>query len=412
MGPAQIEWADRWFQRYGAADRPVRPHDPADPRLRLAAGRRRADARSCASPCSRLIGCVPWVLGLALAGQAVGGDWTSVRKGFEYVDYVAARARSCSAIGYLSSLRRGERRRPWRPAGGRHGRHGPGPRQTPADTAPWPDVRARLPLRHAVALGLAQGPTELLPVSSSAHTALIPLLLGWPYDELDGELRKSFEVALHAGAGVALAIDMRAELLAAARELDRRALLTIALSLAPAALAGLALRAADRAPPRRAALDRRRARRRRAWRWRSPTRAPDRRAQRGRRAARRRARARARPGRRARSRRLALRRHAHRRARARLLARERADALLARRAARDARRERAQGRAPGAPRRARRRPRAPLAAGAGERVRSRRCSARACCAARAARARCCPTSLYRCCSPRSCSPRCVGRRNG
>jgi undecaprenyl-diphosphatase len=101
--------------------------------------------------------------------------------------------------------------------------------------------RARLPLRHAVALGLAQGPTELLPVSSSAHTALIPLLLDWPYCELDGEQRKSFEVALHAGAGVALAIDMRTELLAAARALDGRRVLTIALSLLPAALAGLVL---------------------------------------------------------------------------------------------------------------------------------------------------------------------------
>jgi undecaprenyl-diphosphatase len=102
-------------------------------------------------------------------------------------------------------------------------------------------ARARLPLRHAVALGLAQGPTELLPVSSSAHTALIPLLLDWPYPELDGEMRKSFEVALHAGAGVALAIDMRGELLAAARALDGRQVLTIALSLLPAALAGLVL---------------------------------------------------------------------------------------------------------------------------------------------------------------------------
>jgi undecaprenyl-diphosphatase len=102
-------------------------------------------------------------------------------------------------------------------------------------------ARARLPLRHAVALGLAQGPTELLPVSSSAHTALIPLLLDWPYLELDGETRKSFEVALHAGAGIALAIDMRAELLAAARALDGGRVLTIALSLLPAALAGLVL---------------------------------------------------------------------------------------------------------------------------------------------------------------------------
>jgi membrane protein DedA with SNARE-associated domain len=34
-----------------------------------------------------LAGCVPWVLGLALAGEAVGHEWKDVRKGFDYVDY-------------------------------------------------------------------------------------------------------------------------------------------------------------------------------------------------------------------------------------------------------------------------------------------------------------------------------------
>jgi len=97
-------------------------------------------------------------------------------------------------------------------------------------------------LRHALALGLAQGPTELLPVSSSAHTTLIPLLLDWPYEELDAELRKSFELALHAGAGLALALDMRTELISAVRRLDRRRVTVVALSLAPAGIGGLALR--------------------------------------------------------------------------------------------------------------------------------------------------------------------------
>ncbi|MFI4985748.1 MAG: undecaprenyl-diphosphate phosphatase [Solirubrobacterales bacterium] len=99
-----------------------------------------------------------------------------------------------------------------------------------------------LSLRHAVALGLAQGPTELLPVSSSGHTTLIPFLAGWPYAELDGEVRKSFEVALHAGAGLALAIDMRRELTDATLGLDRRRASVIALSLAPPAVVGYALR--------------------------------------------------------------------------------------------------------------------------------------------------------------------------
>jgi undecaprenyl-diphosphatase len=99
-----------------------------------------------------------------------------------------------------------------------------------------------LGLRHAVALGLAQGPTELLPVSSSGHTTLIPFLAGWPYAELEDQVRKSFEVALHTGAGLALAIDMRRELIDATRGLDGRRAGVIALSLAPAALAGYTLR--------------------------------------------------------------------------------------------------------------------------------------------------------------------------
>src|SRR5271167_1252859 len=99
----------------------------------------------------------------------------------------------------------------------------------------------RLSLSHALALGLVQGPTELLPVSSSAHTVLIPWLAGWPYAELDPELRKSFEVALHVGAGVALAIDMRTELAETAANLDRRQAAVIALSLAPPAIAGYSL---------------------------------------------------------------------------------------------------------------------------------------------------------------------------
>ncbi len=98
-----------------------------------------------------------------------------------------------------------------------------------------------LPLRHAVALGLLQGPAELLPVSSAAHTTLIPWLAGWPYARLDGGRRKSFEVALHAGAGAALALHMRRELLRDAARVDRRRAVVIALSLAPPALAGYAL---------------------------------------------------------------------------------------------------------------------------------------------------------------------------
>lgn len=100
--------------------------------------------------------------------------------------------------------------------------------------------RAALPLRQAIILGLVQGPAELLPVSSSGHTTLLPWLAGWRYQELDAELRKAFEVALHAGTAAALLLSLRGEVSAAARDLDARRLSLLVLSLAPPAVAGLA----------------------------------------------------------------------------------------------------------------------------------------------------------------------------
>ncbi|HEV7804581.1 MAG TPA: undecaprenyl-diphosphate phosphatase [Solirubrobacteraceae bacterium] len=99
----------------------------------------------------------------------------------------------------------------------------------------------RLRTRDAVALGLLHGPAELLPISSSGHVALVPWLLGWPYAELDDELRKAFEVALHAGTVAALLVGLRGEVAGAARALDGRGLRVLALSALPPAIAGLAL---------------------------------------------------------------------------------------------------------------------------------------------------------------------------
>lgn len=98
-----------------------------------------------------------------------------------------------------------------------------------------------LPLRHAVALGLLQGPTELLPISSSAHTTLLPWLAGWGYEELDDELRKGFEVALHGGTAAALTLLAGRELAADASRLWHSRPAVLVLALAPPALAGLAL---------------------------------------------------------------------------------------------------------------------------------------------------------------------------
>lgn len=99
----------------------------------------------------------------------------------------------------------------------------------------------RLRTRDALALGLLHGPAELLPVSSSGHVAVVPWLCGWPYSRLDGELRKSFEVALHAGTAAALLWGLRDEVAEAARELDRRRIQIVVLSLLPPAIVGFAL---------------------------------------------------------------------------------------------------------------------------------------------------------------------------
>jgi undecaprenyl-diphosphatase len=98
---------------------------------------------------------------------------------------------------------------------------------------------ARLPLRHALALGAIQGPAELLPVSSSGHLVLVPVLLGWPYGRLDPELRKAYEVALHAGTASALVVALRTEVVEVARALDVGRLLSAALAFGPPAVAAL-----------------------------------------------------------------------------------------------------------------------------------------------------------------------------
>jgi undecaprenyl-diphosphatase len=93
---------------------------------------------------------------------------------------------------------------------------------------------------QAAVLGVVQGPTEVLPVSSSAHVASLPRLAGWR-PAGDAELGNSLEVALHAGAAAALSIALRGELAEGARELGGRGLSAMTLALAPPALAGYLL---------------------------------------------------------------------------------------------------------------------------------------------------------------------------
>ncbi len=98
-----------------------------------------------------------------------------------------------------------------------------------------------LGIGQALTLGALHGPAELLPISSSGHVTVIPWLLGWDYDRLDSELRKAFEVALHAGTAAALLISLRGEVDDAVRGMDRRIATLIVLSFVPPAIVGYAL---------------------------------------------------------------------------------------------------------------------------------------------------------------------------
>jgi undecaprenyl-diphosphatase len=95
-----------------------------------------------------------------------------------------------------------------------------------------------IPAKRAIVLGIVQGPAELLPVSSSAHIVLIPWLAGWDWDAVDPEVRKSFEVALHAGAAAALLIGQRKLIAEELRAFDARGAVVLALSFLPAAVVG------------------------------------------------------------------------------------------------------------------------------------------------------------------------------
>jgi undecaprenyl-diphosphatase len=105
---------------------------------------------------------------------------------------------------------------------------------------------------QALVLGVVQGLTELLPISSSGHLGLVPWLGDWRYLADHPDFNKTFDVALHLGTLVAVAAYFRRDVavLTAAwlRSVRRRAIETaeervawlVAIATVPAAVAGAA----------------------------------------------------------------------------------------------------------------------------------------------------------------------------
>ncbi len=112
-----------------------------------------------------------------------------------------------------------------------------------------------IPVLHAIVLGITQGLSEFLPISSSGHLILVPWLFGWT--ELTGkanaDLNKTFDVALHVGTILATLLYFRKDLgrfaVAALTSIRRRAVRTaderlawlLLLSAVPGAVVGAVL---------------------------------------------------------------------------------------------------------------------------------------------------------------------------
>jgi len=87
---------------------------------------------------------------------------------------------------------------------------------------------------QAVVLGVVQGLTEFLPVSSSGHLILVPHVFGWP------DQGQAFDAVTHIGTLAALVAYFRSELVdLVTGKLSRRLTMVLIVATIPAGLAGL-----------------------------------------------------------------------------------------------------------------------------------------------------------------------------
>jgi undecaprenyl-diphosphatase len=110
-----------------------------------------------------------------------------------------------------------------------------------------------VPILHAIVLGIVQGLSEFLPISSSGHLILVPELFDWTELTDHPSLNKTFDVALHVGTFVGAAWYFRHDLARyisaawrslrhrAIRSVDERMAWLLVLSAIPGALVGATL---------------------------------------------------------------------------------------------------------------------------------------------------------------------------
>jgi membrane protein DedA with SNARE-associated domain len=106
LSPKQLKWADDWFERYGAATVFFARMLPIlRTFISLPAGVAKMPFWRFSA--YTLLGCIPWVLMLAIVGEKVGDNWEDWRHKLGYLDYLVLVAIVVGVVYLIVKRRRG-----------------------------------------------------------------------------------------------------------------------------------------------------------------------------------------------------------------------------------------------------------------------------------------------------------------